>query len=59
MRRKFKKFLNFLDSSKMKLEEITNSLAVWFGSIVNFQPYKIQTNIKKLYFELFPSYQNT
>ena len=59
MRRKLKKFKNFLNNGKMKVEEISNSLAAWLGSIIKFQSYKIQANIKKLYFKLFLSHQNT
>ena len=56
MRRKFK---NFLDNGKMKFEEISNSLAAWLGSVLKLQSCKVQVSIKKLYFELFSSHQNT
>ena len=59
MRRKLKKFKKFLDNGKMKFEEISNSLAAWFGSIIKLQSCKVQVSIKKLYFELFLSHQNT
>lgn len=59
MRRKLKKFKKFLDTGKMKFEEISNSLAAWLGSIVKLQSYKVQMSVKKLYFELFLSHQNT
>ena len=59
MRRKLKKFKKFLDNGKMKVEEISNSLAAWLGSVVKLQSYKIQVSIKKLYFKLFLSHQNT